>query len=140
MTLPLPNSQTDAVSPLAQPGTVGHVISVRGSQASVGLAAESQDTSEEARATVGKFLGVRCGKSLVVGLIANVSSGLRTRRGLARARLDLIGEIRDCGTPSAKFERGVSTYPAVGDRVTTIGSEELGSIFRSDCSRIIEVG
>ncbi len=142
MSLPLANSQID-VSPLSesktgQPNTVGHVMSVRGSQASVGLPADSADTPEEARATVGRFLGVRAGKSLLIGLIANVSSG--TRRGLSRARLDLIGEIRNHGTTAAKFERGVSTYPAIGDRVTTVGSEELGRVFRSDCSRTIEVG
>jgi uncharacterized protein len=121
-----------------RPQTVGHVMSVRGSQASVGLPAESEDTPEEARVTVGKFLGVRSGKSLVVGLVANVATG--TRRNLTRARLDLIGEIRNYETSSAKFERGVSTYPAIGDRVTTVGSEELGLVFRNNCSRTIEVG
>ena len=55
---------------------VGRVISVRGSQASVGLPAASPQLPEEARATVGKFLGVRAGNSLLVGLIADVS--LRT--------------------------------------------------------------
>jgi DNA helicase HerA-like ATPase len=140
MTLPMVNSPIDDLSPLAQLKTVGHVMSVRGSQASVGLPAESRDTPEEARATVGKFLGVRSGRSLLIGLIANVSSGVGARRGLGRARLDLIGEIREHGTPSAKFERGVSTYPAIGDRVTSVGSEELGLVFRSDCSRTIDVG
>jgi len=145
MTLPLVTSQADDVPPLvpldaAQPKTVGHVISVRGSQASVGLPAESEDIPEDARASVGKFLGVHSGKSLLIGLIANVASGAGATRRLARARLDLIGEIHDYGTASAKFERGVSTYPAIGHRVTTVGSEELALVFRSNFSRTIEVG
>jgi uncharacterized protein len=149
MTQPLANLPIDDVSPLTQTETehktdqrktVGHVRSVRGSQASVGLLIESVDAPEEARVSVGKFLGVRAGKSLLVGLIANVASGAGKKPGAARARLDLIGEISNHETPSAKFERGVSTYPAIGDRVTTVGSEELGLVFRSACSRTIEVG
>jgi uncharacterized protein len=145
MTLPLANSQIDDVTPLVPVNaagleTVGQVISVRGSRATVGLLAEAADVTEEARATVGRFLGIHSGKSLLIGLIANVGSAPGARRGVVRARLDLIGEIRDHATASAKFERGVATYPAIGDRVTTVGSEELGLVFRSSCSRTIEVG
>ena len=58
MTLPLAtSSQVDAVSPTPQAKALGHVVSVRGSQASVGIPADSQQTPEEKRATVGKFLG-----------------------------------------------------------------------------------
>src|SRR5579862_8362126 len=142
MTLPRTNFQTTNLSPAHK--TLGHVISVRGSQASVGLPSESPQTPEEARATVGKFLGVRAGKSLLIGLIADVSLGadptLRHNSPLALAQLDLIGEIHNHETSSAKFERGVSTYPAIGDPVAVVGSEELALIFRSDCSNTIEVG
>ena len=84
---------------------LGRVISVRGSQASVGLPAASPQSPEEARATVGKFLGVRAGKSLLVGLIADVSLRTeplsRNHEHVAVAQLDLIGEIRDNETASA---------------------------------------
>src|SRR5580658_2619446 len=144
MTLPLATSAPADIPLAPQAKTLGHVISVRGSQASVGIPADSQQTPEEKRATVGKFLGVRAGKSLLIGLIADVSLGADPTRSdnnrLALAQLDLIGEIHNHGTPAAKFERGVSTYPAIGDAVTAIGSEELALIFRSDCSKTIEVG
>ncbi len=144
MTLPLATSSLAAAPPVPQAKALGHVISVRGSQASVGIPAVSAQTPEERRATVGKFLGLRAGKSLLVGLIADVSMGAdptqRDSNHLALAQLDLIGEIHNHGTPAAKFERGVSTYPAIGDTVTAIGSEELALIFRSDCSKTIEVG
>ncbi|MGA8611547.1 MAG: DUF87 domain-containing protein [Xanthobacteraceae bacterium] len=145
MTLPLATSSpADDAPPVPQAKALGNVISVRGSQASVGIPTVSQRTPEEARATVGKFLGIRAGKSLLVGLIADVSLGADpTRRDidrLALAQLDLIGEIHNHETPAAKFERGVSTYPAIGDPVTAIGSEELALIFRSDNSKTIEVG
>ena len=142
MTLPLATSSDIPLVP--QTKALGQVISVRGSQASVGIPTVSDQTAEEARATVGKFLGLRAGKSLLIGLIADVSMGIdpmqRDSDRLALAQLDLIGEIHNHGAPSAKFERGVSTYPAIGDAVTAIGSEELALIFRSDCSKTIEVG
>ncbi len=121
---------------------VGRVISVRGSQASVGLPSAAAHAPEEARATVGKFLGLRAGKSLLIGLIADVS--LRTEPLLRNqdqvAQVDLIGEIHDNDTASAYFQRGVSRYPAIGDAAQIIGSRELRLIFQNPGSRTIEVG
>jgi uncharacterized protein len=123
---------------------VGRVISVRGSQASVGLPAASPQSPEEARATVGKFLGVRAGTSLLVGLIADVSLRteplLRNQEQVAVAQIDLIGEIRDNDSASAAFQRGVTSYPAIGDAASIIGSRELRLIFQNPGSRMIEVG
>src|SRR3984885_3110553 len=73
MTLSTEKPQVAGQAPTQKTEPLGRVISVRGSQASVGLPAESPHSPEEARATVGKFLGVRAGKSLLVGLIADVS-------------------------------------------------------------------
>ncbi|HEX3505705.1 MAG TPA: DUF87 domain-containing protein [Xanthobacteraceae bacterium] len=123
---------------------VGRVISVRGSQASIGLPPASPLAPEEARATVGKFIGVRAGKSLLVGLIADVSLRteplLRNQEQVAVAQVDLIGEIRDNETASAFFQRGVTSYPAIGDAASIIGSRELRLIFQNPGSRMIEVG
>ena len=142
--MPINDPQVDGGPGTQKAGLVGRVIAVRGSQASVGLPATTPQSPEEARATVGKFLGVRAGKSLLVGLIADVSLQgeplLRDHDPVAVARLDLIGEIRDNETASQRFQRGVTTYPAIGDPVTIIGSRELRLIFQSDGARTIEVG
>jgi len=123
---------------------VGRVISVRGSQASVGLPPAAAHAPEETRATVGKFLGVRAGKSLLIGLIADVSLRaeplLQNQEQVAVAQVDLIGEIRDNEAASAFFQRGVSSYPAIGDAANIIGSRELRLIFQNLGSRMIEVG
>ena len=147
MTLPPGTAQVidvPTMAPVQRAETLGCVISVRGSQASVGLPAQSAHAAEKARASVGKFLGVRAGESLVVGLIADVSLRtdvvLRDSDRVAVAQLDLIGEIQNHDSDKAKFQRGVSTYPAIGDTVTAIGSDELRLIFRSDGSRTIDVG
>jgi len=125
-------------------GLLGRVISVRGSQASIGLPSTSPQAPEEARATVGKFLGVRAGKALLVGLIADVTlraePQLRQNEHVAVAQVDLIGEIRDSETATPRFQRGVTSYPAIGDAVTFIGARELRLIFPSNGTRTIEVG
>jgi len=123
---------------------LGRVISVRGSQAGVGLPATPSQGPEETRATVGKFLGVRAGKSLLIGLITDVglrSEPLPGNAGYAAvAQLELIGEIRDHEAASAQFQRGVTTYPAIGDQVTLVGARELRLIFHSRGSRMIDIG
>jgi DNA helicase HerA-like ATPase len=131
-----------AVAPQSE--VLGHVISVRGSQASVGLPGASRHGPEETRATVGKFLGVRAARSLLIGLITDISLRMNS---LARdadhgavAQLELIGEIHDHASATAQFQRGVSTYPGIGDAVTFIGPRELRLIFHNHAARMIEVG
>jgi uncharacterized protein len=121
---------------------LGRIISVHGSQASVGIPAMSPQAPEEKRVTVGKFLGVAVGKVLLVGLITDVSLRREAGRGDddAVAKLDLIGEIRSSDAGVASFQRGVTSYPGMGDPVVFIGSRELRLIFQSSSSRMIEVG
>jgi uncharacterized protein len=123
---------------------LGRVISVRGSQASIGLPSAPSQGAEETRATVGKFLGIRAGKSLLTGLITDVS--LRADQAapgagdVAVAQLELIGEICNHKTASPHFQRGVTTYPAIGDAAIFMGPRELRLIFHSRSSRTIEIG
>ncbi len=122
---------------------LGRIVSVRGSRASVGIPAMSPQGPDEKRVTVGKFLGVAVGNALIVGLITDVS--MRTEAGrsdhdAAVAQLDMIGEIRSGEAGTAYFQRGVTSYPGMGDPVVFIGSRELRLIFQNSSSRLIEVG
>ncbi len=121
---------------------LGYVISVRGSQASVGLPPPSASGSDEARATVGKFLGVRTAKSLLIGVITDVSiETLAMEHGYhAIAYVDLVGEIKEHGTTLARFQRGVSEYPAIGDPVALIGARELRLVFNIRAGSVIDIG
>ena len=65
-----PQSETD-VKPQAAREPLGRVISVTGSQARIGLTGV-RNMGAESRVTVGKFLGVRCGRSLLIGMITEV--------------------------------------------------------------------
>ena len=128
---------------MPQVAPLGQVNSVRGCHASVGLTGASPNGPEETRATVGKFLGVCANKSLLIGLITDVSlqpGPTPQDPHVATAQLELIGEISNYDSPSARFQRGVTTYPAMGDTVTFIAARELRLIFHSSSSRMIEIG
>ncbi|MFL6797526.1 MAG: ATP-binding protein [Xanthobacteraceae bacterium] len=120
---------------------IGLVVSVRGSQATVGLAANHRST---ARPTVGKFLGIRAGGSLLIGVITKVSiesSSFAKEHGCqSRADLDLVGEVKQSAVAPAQFQRGVTEYPAIGDSVIAVGARELRLVFNVTSDAVIEIG
>src|SRR5262245_15865561 len=121
---------------------IGQVISVRGSQATVGLRSLPKE-ADAPRATVGKFLGIQAADSLLLGVITKVS--LETPASAAAhgcqstAELDLVGEIRQSGSP-AQFQRGVTQYPTIGDPVITVGGRELRSVYSLPSSSVMVIG
>ncbi|WP_456623009.1 ATP-binding protein [Bradyrhizobium sp. P5_C12] len=118
----------------------GRVISVRGSLARVGLLAESQLPISEVRATVGRFVSIRCASSVIVAMITEVScENLSNSDYIAIASVDLLGEILNAAD-KAKFQRGVTNYPTIGDSVDLITSQELRTIYAPTGSDQINVG
>jgi len=116
------------------------VISVRGSLARVGLLAESQMPVSEVRATVGRFVSIRCASSVIVAMITEVScENLSSADYIAIASVDLLGEIHNAAD-KAKFQRGVTNYPTIGDSVDLITSQELRTIYAPTGSDQINVG
>src|SRR5947209_1497304 len=109
------------------------VIAVNGAQTSVGLPKAYLDALENSPPTVGKFLGVRRGTSLLVGMIIDVAvapPATNREHGFhATARLDLLGEITMVDAPSARFQRGVTNYPAIGDPATLMSTREARLIY-----------
>src|SRR3954466_949314 len=136
------SDQSGALSLAAQ--SLGRVVSVCGSQATVGFSTAPLQDSNEGRATVGKFLGIRTGGSLLVGVITNVSveaSALAKEHGChSTAALDLVGEIKQSGTSAAKFQRGVGGCPAIGDLVMAVGARELRLVLNVAGDSVIEIG
>jgi DNA helicase HerA-like ATPase len=133
-------SPSEPTMPDVQP--IGRVVSVRGSQATVGLI--PLDGRGGARPTVGKFLGIRAAGSLLVGVITNVSvetPALAKQHGCeSTADLDLVGEIRPGASGALQFQRGVSEYPAIGDAAFGIGARELRLVFNVTSTSVIEIG
>jgi uncharacterized protein len=120
--------------------TFGRVISVRGSLARVGLLATSHVSTSEIRATVGRFVSIRCANSTIVAMITDVTSeNLPTSDSyVASAGVDLLGEI--LGGDRPKFQRGVTHYPTIGDMVELITNQELRTVYAPSGSDQIDVG
>src|ERR1700755_1667306 len=118
----------------------GRVISVRGSLARVGLLATSQTSLSEIRATVGKFVSIRCNASTIVAMITDAScEDIPTSDNyIASAGVDLLGEI--VGGEKPKFQRGVTNYPTIGDAVELISNQELRTVYAPSGSDQIDVG
>jgi DNA helicase HerA-like ATPase len=117
------------------------VVSVGGAQAGVRLAPPAAgSTSEEARVTVGKFMSIQAGRNIVVGVITEVGGGGAAADGRLTARIDLLGEIRrgDGGRPI--FQRGVTGYPVVGDRVDVLSSEAMRVVYDPGSAETIKIG
>jgi uncharacterized protein len=119
----------------------GRVISVRGSLARVGLLAASQLAIPEVRATVGRFVSIRCANSTIVAMITEVSCEDLPVSDvyIASASVDLLGEILG-GPERPKFQRGVTHYPTIGDGVELITNQELRTVYAPSGSDQIDVG
>ena len=126
---------------------LARVISVSGSSVSVRLPASS-GPDNAMRATVGKFLGIKVGASLQIGVVTKVSleggltapEGFQYRDVVSAAQIDLIGEIRATGTAPVQFHRGVLDYPAIGDQVVPVSSDELRLIFNVSGATAVDIG
>jgi uncharacterized protein len=116
------------------------VISVRGSLARVGLLATSHMPTSEVRATVGRFVSIRCAGSIIVAMVTEVScENLSSDNFIAIASVDLLGEILNAAD-KPKFQRGVTNYPTIGDAVELISSQELRTIYAPSGADQINVG
>ncbi len=132
----------DRAPDLTSQATLGQVISVRGSEARIGLYAGP--AQEERRATVGKFVVIRAGGHRLIGVVgeisANIEGHLGARPYAAIAQIDLMGEIRSDEGGREQFKRGVTSYPAIGDAVEIIDREALGLIYSVSDGNSIAIG
>jgi DNA helicase HerA-like ATPase len=121
--------------------TLGSVLSVRGSEACVGLPAPA--ISDQLRPTVGTFLAISAGRRRLIGVVTEVASSGDAEadaRSGAVARLDLMGEIETDAAGAERFSRGVSGYPAIGDAARIIGRDELRLVYQASSAGAITIG
>jgi DNA helicase HerA-like ATPase len=119
--------------------SLGRVVSVRGSQARVGVMADGQITANALRATVGQFFGIRTQNTTLVAMITEMTrEDIDTTDGcVAIASVDLLGEISQI---NGRFQRGVTVYPTIGDPVDVLSANELRTIYTPTGSDHINVG
>jgi DNA helicase HerA-like ATPase len=124
--------------------TIGRVLSVRGSQASIGLHEAKWNEPDDRRVTVGRFLGIRCADKTVIGVVTDTSiqtiQVARDEGFTVTAVLDLMGEIRKTTDGSLVFQRGVTAYPAIGDAAVATAVNDLKLIYDITAHETIEIG
>jgi len=138
------NGESLQVKDLQVNETCGRVLSVSGSQASVGLPATSLDPTSVVSVTVGKFLRIQRADTVLIGMVTEVTRetlpGARDEGYCATARLDMMGEIRRRDSGAHYFQRGVTDYPAIGDPAALITRDELRLIYDISGSDTIDIG
>ncbi len=120
-----------AISAASQ--SIGRVIAVNGSQSTVDLIAR---TTTAENPTVGRFMGLTTLKSVIIGLITDVSEqptpGAANGQNFRKvAHLDLIGELISIQGGAPRFQRGVTEYPNIGDNAVMLGERELRMVYGS---------
>ena len=93
--MPELNARDPGKTETAAGEVLGHVHSVTGAQASIGLL--SANGVHRGGATVGKFIKIHTGKALLIGVITDVSllvsPSIGEQRYCGMAHVDLMGEI-----------------------------------------------
>ena len=141
-----PVAQAAAPIPAAAPrGSLGRVIAVGGAQASVGLEATIRNLPDNAQPKVGKFLGIISGKAIIIGVITEIveqpsASGSREQNHHSVARMDMVGEIKADERGAARFLRGVTEYPSIGDATALLTERELRLVYGGGSSDTAHIG
>ena len=134
----------EMTTPAAAGIPIGRVVSISGAQATIGVVGTAAGGRDDGRTTVGKFVGVLSGSTLVIGMISEITEKPPTAHREygygADAQIDLLGEIKHAGTPQACFQRGVTDYPSIGDATVLIGNRELRLLYDVHGSDSIKIG
>jgi DNA helicase HerA-like ATPase len=121
----------------------GRVTAVRGSSAHVGLTLTGERGIPETRATVGHFVSIRCAAGTIIAMITEVSHENRRATDEAHATIganvDFLGQL-SVGQGVQRFQRGVTTYPAIGDIVDLTTRQELLTVYAPNGTARIDVG
>jgi DNA helicase HerA-like ATPase len=128
----------------SQAAPLGRVNSVNGSQAIVGIPADALSGPYRDSITVGKFVKIHTSKALLVAVITEISAQnaphAQEQGCVAIAKVDLLGEIYRDANGAARFHRGVSDYPTIGNTVVPLENQELRVVFDGFGTRTIKVG
>jgi uncharacterized protein len=126
--------------------SIGRIVSVTGSKAIVLLDDKRKMRDPNAgRPEMGTLLAVDTNNSVVLGLVSALSVPVPAQKEedpeVWIAELGLVGEIPKAieGKPG-NFQRGVTAYPALGDRVRVASKAELHRAFTTDAETSVRVG
>jgi len=122
---------------LAADGSIGRIVSVTGSKAIVLLDGpqERRGATLTDRPEMGTLLAINTDNTIVLAIVSALSVPVPAQREgeseIWIAELGLVGELWKSGDDGSatSFNRGVTTYPALGDRVRVAAKSELRLAF-----------
>ena len=123
--------------------SIGRIVSVTGSKAIVLLdSKDGRSRSLNDRPEMGTLLAIDTNNTVVLAIVSALSVPVPAQRDgeseIWIAELGLVGELWR-GTPMT-FNRGVTVYPTLGDRVRVASKGELEFAFCGDTSSSVRVG
>ena len=124
---------------------IGVVVSVTGSHALVMLSNDNQSTDRAARPQLGAIMSIDAGPGVVLGLVSAMSvpapSLDATDTATRIVEVELIGEFsKPSINAPARFRRGVSQFPTLGDPVHVATRDELAALFVVNGGSSVRVG
>lgn len=124
---------------------VGTVVSVTGSHALVMLDEDKPGDDRASRPQLGAIMSVDAGSSIVLGLVSAMSNPAPSLDpavpDMRIIEIELIGEFtKPTINAPARFRRGVSSYPTLGDSVHVATRDELTALFSVTGAASVRVG
>ena len=140
------NSQNDEQRRAAD-ASIGRIVSVNGSKAIVLL-----DSGTDARSRalkngpdMGTLIAIETSSALVLAIVSALSVPVPSQREgdgeVWIAEIGLVGElVKSLDGKPLKFNRGVTNYPALGDRARLASKLELQCAFCGEAGETVRVG
>ncbi len=126
---------------------IGRIVSVTGSKAIVLLDAQSPNRARPVneRPEMGTLLAIDTANTIVLAIVSALSVPVPAHRDgdseIWIAELGLVGELwRGVDGHKATFNRGVTIYPALGDRCRVAKKPELEIAFCGDTVSSVRIG
>ena len=130
-----------------QDNSIGRIVSVTGSKAIVLLdGGLSENKSKKiSRPEMGTLLAIEQQSTVVLAIVSALSVPVPAQRDdeseIWIAELGLVGELwKQNDGMAASFNRGVTAYPSLGDRVRVASKHELGLAFCGDGKARVRIG
>jgi DNA helicase HerA-like ATPase len=128
-------------------GSIGRIVSVTGSKAIVLLDGPSNRRAPTLndRPEMGTLLAIDTSNTIVLAIVSALSVPVPAQREgdneVWIAELGLVGELwRNANPANMRFNRGVTVYPALGDRVRVASKSELEIAFCGEIDTSVRVG
>lgn len=121
---------------------VGAVVAVSGARVTVAVR-QGLDNGQERDVQLGAILKMRTGRSMAFGVICRLSmQSVSGQKAVAErmAELDFLGEYVAGPDKKVSFQRGVSIYPCLGEKVMVATPKELAHIYAKPRTSNIRVG